>query len=183
MKKIITFFILCIVLLTGCTANAPAIEQAVWEPYVGTYIGDHLNVSKIAGTVFMLGDTIDQFDLRGEVLRVIYRTDNEALSKWFTSSTSREEAIVYNAMMATILVPNAKGYAFSIDGEMFELSREVLINEMESIFPTLPQGNDFFDGERVKAFLQKYEGTIQQYAVDTSYQNTFIKQFLITKSS
>ncbi|QDQ02974.1 hypothetical protein FOH38_22410 [Lysinibacillus fusiformis] len=183
MKKIVTFFMLCFVLLTGCTAKAPEIEKAVWEPYVGTYIGDHQNVSKIAGTVFMLGDTINQFDLRGEVLRVIYRTDNEALSKWFSSSSSREEAIVYNAMMAAILVPNAKGYAFSIDGEMFEISREVLINEMESIFPTLPQGNAFFDGERVKTFLQKYEETIRQYAFDTSYQKTFIKHFLITKSS
>ncbi|QQP10563.1 hypothetical protein FJQ98_14905 [Lysinibacillus agricola] len=104
-----------------------------------------MKVGKIANMVFMLGDTINHFDLRGAVLR--------QLNKWFSSSTARDNALVNNAMMGAILVPNAKGYGFEVDGEMFEISRDILIAEMESILPTLPQGNDLLDEEKVKVFL------------------------------
>ncbi|MGG2081785.1 hypothetical protein [Lysinibacillus pakistanensis] len=183
MKKLATFLVLTIVLLVGCTTQAPEKEKAAWEPFIGTYVGDHMKVSKIANTVFMHGDTVDHFDLRWEVLRVIYRNDNEALNSWFSSSTSKEKALVYNAMMGAILVPNAQGYGFEIDGELYEVPRDELITEMESLFPTLPHGNDFFEEEIVEEFLTKHEQTIQQYAVDPSYQSILMKKFLITKTS
>jgi len=183
MKKLATFLVLTIVLLVGCTTQAPEKEKAAWEPFIGTYVGDHMKVSKIANTVFMHGDTVDHFDLRGEVLRVIYRNDNEALNSWFSSPTSKEKALVYNAMMGAILVPNAQGYGFEIDGELYEVPRDELITEMESLFPTLPHGNDFFEEEIVEEFLTKHEQTIQQYAVDPSYQSILMKKFLITKTS
>ena len=184
MKKLATFLVLSIVLLVGCTTTqAPEKEKAAWEPFTGTYVGDHMKVGKIANTVFMHGDTIDYFDLRGEVLRVIYRNDNEALNNWFSSSTSKEKALVYNAMMGAILVPNAQGYGFEIDGELYEIPRDVLITEMASLLPTLPQGNDFFEEKIVEDFLTKHEQTIQQYAVDPSYQSTLMKKFSITKTS
>jgi len=183
MKKLATFLVLTIVLLVGCTTQAPEKEKAAWEPFIGTYVGDHMKVSKIANTVLMHGDTVDHFDLRGEVLRVIYRNDNEALNSWFSSSTSKEKALVYNAMMGAILVPNAQGYGFEIDGELYEVPRDELITEMESLFPTLPHGNDFFEEKIVEEFLTKHEQTIQQYAVDPSYRSMFIKKFSITKTS
>jgi len=183
MKKLATFLVLTIVLLVGCTTQAPEKEKAAWEPFIGTYVGDHMKVSKIANTVFMHGDTVDHFDLRGEVLRVIYRNDNEALNSWFSSPTSKEKALVYNAMMGAILVPNAQGYGFEIDGELYEVPRDELITEMESLFPTLPHGNDFFEEKIVEEFLTKHEQTIQQYAVDPSYQSILMKKFLITKTS
>jgi len=183
MKKLATFLILTIVLLVGCTTQAPEKEKAAWEPFIGTYVGDHMKVSKIANTVFMYGDTVDHFDLRGEVLRVIYLNDNEALNSWFSSSTSKEKALVYNAMMGAILVPNAQGYGFEIDGELYEIPRDELITEMESLFPTLPHGNDFFEEKIVEEFLTKHEQTIQQYAVDPSYQSILMKKFSITKTS
>jgi len=37
---------------------------------IGTSVGNHLDVDKIANNVFTLGDTIDHFDVRGEVLHV-----------------------------------------------------------------------------------------------------------------
>jgi len=183
MKKLATFLVLTIVLLVGCTTQAPKKEKATWEPFIGTYVGDHMKVSKIANTVFMHGDTVDHFDLRGEVLRVIYRNDNEALNSWFSSSTSKEKALVYNAMMGAILVPNAQGYGFEIDGELYEVPRDELITEMESLFPTLPHGKNFFEEEIVEEFLTKHEQTIQQYAVDPSYQSILMKKFPITKTS
>jgi hypothetical protein len=64
-------------------------EQTTWAPFIGTYVGDAMNVGIIANTVFLHGDTIDHLDLRGEVLRVIYKNDDEALSKWFSSSISK----------------------------------------------------------------------------------------------
>lgn len=70
----------------------------------------------------MRGDTINHFDLRGEAMRVIYKNDDEALSKWFASSISKDKALVYNAMMGAILVPNAKGYGFQVDEELYEIS-------------------------------------------------------------
>lgn len=183
MKKLVTFLVLTIVLLVGCTKQAPEKEKAAWEPFIGTYVGDQMKVSKIANTVFMHGDTINHFDLRGEVLRVIYRNDNEALNIWFSSSSSKEKAFVYNAMMGAILVPNAQGYGFEIDGELYEIPRDVLITEMESLLPTLPQGKDFFEEKVVEEFLSKHEQTIQQYAMDPSYQSMLMKKFSITKTS
>lgn len=183
MKKIVASFILCAVFLTGCTAQAPEIVQPTWEPLIGTYVGDAMNVGKIASTVFMHGDTIDHFDLRGEVLRVIYKNDDEALSEWFSSSISKDKAIVYNTMMGAILVPNAKGYGFEVNGVGYEITRDVLLDEMTNLFSTLPQGNEFFEETKVKAFLLKHERTIQQYAVDADYQKTFLEKFSISKSS
>ncbi len=184
MKKIIASFLFCLVLITGCTAQAPEVkeEQATWEPLIGTYVGDAMNVGKIANTVFLHGDTIDHFDLRGEVLRVIYKNDDQALSEWFSSSISKDKAIVYNAIMGAILVPNAKGYGFEVDGEGYEISRDVLIDEMENLFSTIPNGNEFFDKTKVKAFLQTHEQTIQQYAVDSDYQKALLAKFTISKS-
>ncbi|MGE7840017.1 hypothetical protein ACQKNX_04420 [Lysinibacillus sp. NPDC093712] len=185
MKKIVASFLFCLVLITGCTAQAPEVkeEQATWEPLIGTYVGDAMNVGKIANTVFLHGDTIDHLDLRGEMLHVIYKDDDEALSKWFSSSISKDKAIVYNTMMGVILVPNAKGFGFEVDGDLYEISRDILIDEMENLFSTLPKGNELFDEGKVKAFLQKHEETIQQYAVDSNYQKTFLAKFSISKSS
>ncbi|KOS68535.1 hypothetical protein AEA09_08210 [Lysinibacillus contaminans] len=72
-------------------------------------------MSAVANKALDLGATIDYFDLRGGIMRVIYRTDNESLNKRFDVANTMEETMIYNAMMAAILVPNAKGYAFSID--------------------------------------------------------------------
>ncbi|MFE3576073.1 hypothetical protein [Lysinibacillus sp. NPDC059133] len=54
------------------------------------------------------------------MLRVVYKNDNEAL-KWYSSSTSRNKALVYNAKMGGILVPIAKRYGFEIDRKFFKL--------------------------------------------------------------
>jgi hypothetical protein len=85
--------------------------------------------------------------------------------------------------MGAILVPNAKGFGFKVDGDLYEISRDVLIDEMENLFSTLPKGNELFDEGKVKAFLQKHEETIQQYAVDSNYQKTLLAKFSISKSS
>ncbi|MFJ7666750.1 hypothetical protein ACIQXI_06560 [Lysinibacillus sp. NPDC097195] len=183
MKRIIVYLLFSTVLFTGCTAQAPEVEQATWEPFIATYVGDATNVSKIASTVFLYGDTVDHFDLRGEVMRVIYKNDDEALSEWFSSAISKNKGIVYNTMMAAILVPNAKGYCFEVDGVGYEIARDVLIEEMANLFSALPQGNDFFNVEKVKYFLQKHERTIQQYAVDSDYQQILMSKFTISKSS
>lgn len=116
-------------------------------------------------------------------MRVIYKKDDAALSEWFSSSISKDKGIVYNTMMGAILVPNAKGYRFEVDGIGYEISRDVLIDEMATLFSTLPQGNELFDKEQVKAFLLKHEKTIQQYAVDSGYQQTLLAKFTISKSS
>ncbi|MFB7158211.1 hypothetical protein [Lysinibacillus sp. NPDC056232] len=54
------------------------------------------------------------------MLRVVYKNDNEAL-KWYSSSTSRNKALVYNAKMGGILVPIAKRYGFEIDRKFLKL--------------------------------------------------------------
>lgn len=77
------------ILLTACTA-----VQDVWEPYIGTYVGENGNVSAVANNVLDLGDTIDHFDLRGEVLHIIYRSDNESLKKWFDTARTMKETII-----------------------------------------------------------------------------------------
>lgn len=175
-----TWFVLIMTLLTACTAKAPDVQD-VWEPYIGTYVGDNDNVSVVANKVLELGDTIDYFDLRGEVLHIIYRGDNESLKKWFETSSTMKETIIYNAMMAAILVPNANGYAFSINNVLFEVTRESLITEMSALFEKIPQDNEFSDEAIVAEFLQQHERTIRKYAKDTTYQKSFFSKFPLSK--
>ena len=175
-----TLLVLIMILLTACTAKAPDVKD-VWKPYIGTYVGDNGNVSAVANKVLDLGDTIDYFDLRGEVLHIIYRTDNESLKKWFDTASTMKETVVYNVMMAAIFVPNAHGYAFSIDDVLFEVTREALITEMSALFETLPQENEFFDETIVAEFLQQHEATIRKFAKDSTYQKTFFRKFPLSK--
>jgi len=86
-------------------------------------------------------------------------------------------------MMSAILVPNAKGYRFEVDGIGYEIARDVLIDEMATLFSALPQGNELFDQEQVKALVLKHEKTIQQYAVNSNYQQTLLEKSTISKSS
>ena len=172
--------VLIMTLLTACTAKAPEVKD-VWKPYIGTYVGDNENVSAVANKVLDLGETIDYFDLRDEVMHINYRTDKESMKKWFDTTSTMKETIVYNAMMAAIFVPNAHGYAFSIDNVLFEVTREALITEMSTLFETFPQENEFFDEAIVSKFLQQQEHEIRKYAKDTTYQKSFFYKFPLSK--
>ncbi|MFJ7953208.1 hypothetical protein ACIQZG_16975 [Lysinibacillus sp. NPDC096418] len=180
MHRKMTLLVLIMILLTACTAKAPDVQD-VWEPYIGTCVGDNGNVSAVANNVLDLGDTIDHFDLRGEVLHIIYRSDNESLKKWFDTARTMKETIIYNAMMAAVFVPNAYGYAFSIDDVLFEVTREALITEMSALFETIPQENEFFDKAIVSKFLQLQEHEIRKYAKDITYQKSFFSKFPLSK--
>ena len=63
--------------VTSCTQK----EKAFWEPLIGTNVGNHLDVDKIANNVFTLGDTINHFNLRGEVLHATKITMKDFLEK------------------------------------------------------------------------------------------------------
>lgn len=84
-------------------------------------------------------------------------------------------------MMAAVFVPNAYGYAFSIDDVLFEVTREALITEMSALFETIPQENEFFDKVIVSKFLQLQEHEIRKYAKDITSQKSFFSKFPLSK--
>ncbi|MEG0450390.1 MAG: DUF4825 domain-containing protein [Lysinibacillus sp.] len=178
--KLLVITFVTMLVLNGCyPEEEKKLQEVSWAPYIGTYVGDNSAVAGVAKDVLDVGDSIQSFDLRGQVMGIHYLTDLEMRAN---EEDQLKEAFLYNAMMSGILVPNAKGYKFTTDNTSIAIDRELLLTEMSTLFKALPKGDDCFNNEIVSGFLKKNEPEIRKLAQDKVYKIRFYEKFQLQQS-
>ncbi|WP_187443196.1 DUF4825 domain-containing protein [Rossellomorea aquimaris] len=183
-KLVSMLFLSLMVFLTGCASNneksnITSIEDVnvdMLKENSGTYVGDNSKVSAILQEL-PGGETIQEIDLSGEMVKVIYGNKEGSLPEsdvdefWFDGNHADRKNFYYNAIYLTLLVPNAQEYHFQVDESMVSVSRDKMVKNLQDEFEAFPTGKAIWDKKTVSEFIDEHNGKLTEMA--TKYQTFF----------
>jgi hypothetical protein len=183
-KLVSMLFLSLMVFLTGCASNneksnITSIEDVnvdTLKENSGTYVGDNSKVSAILQEL-PGGETIQEIDLSGEMVKVTYGNKEGSLSQsevdefWFDGNHADRKNFYYNAIYLTLLVPNAQEYHFQVDESMVSVSRDKMVKNLQDEFEAFPTGKAIWDKKTVSEFIDEHNGKLTEMA--TKYQTFF----------
>jgi hypothetical protein len=183
-KLVSMLFLSLMVFLTGCASNneksnITSIEDVnvdTLKENSGTYVGDNSKVSAILQEL-PGGETIQEIDLSGEMVKVTYGNKEGSLSQsevdefWFDGNHADRKNFYYNAIYLTLLVPNAQEYHFQVDESMVSVSRDKMVKYLQDEFEEFPTGQAIWDKKIVSEFIDEHNGKLTEMA--TKYQTFF----------
>lgn len=162
------------------TEDAPQLEVFQYDlEHIGTYVGYHVGVGKILGSIEGKGTIENGFSLTDQIITVHY-SPNET---WFDDERTLEQKLLYNTLYLSIFVPNAKGFHFTVGDYSFSLSREEMENVMSEKLVDYPQHlDDFWDKDIMTAFLEKNKRIIIDEMIESeAFIEKFFSKYPITE--
>ncbi|WP_175987046.1 DUF4825 domain-containing protein [Bacillus sp. Marseille-Q1617] len=177
--KRITFILMmaaaAALILAGCSEPANKVKIKTidgvniekLQEKTGTYVGDNSSVYSIVQQLAG-GETVKGLDLSGERIKVTYgikegsEISEEQLNEyWFNGQNVDKKNFYYNAIYLTLLVPNAKGFEFSIDETTVAVTRQQVEKELKEEFKNYPDVND---EEAVRKFIESNKSKLKELA-------------------
>lgn len=162
-------------LLAGCGEPADKVKIKTIDnvnieklmEMTGTYVGDNNKVYSIVQHLAG-GETVKELDLSGERIKVTYgyaegsEISQEQLNEyWFNGKNVDKQNFYYNAIYLALLVPNAKGFEFTVDDSKVDVTRQQVEKELKDEFKDFPDVND---EEAVKKFIEKNQSKLKELA-------------------
>ncbi|WP_226659157.1 DUF4825 domain-containing protein [Guptibacillus hwajinpoensis] len=177
-------FVFLLLLATGCSSGK-ASDQAIKTVGdvqsssllndSGTYVGNNSDVlallSHLPG-----GETVKKLNLSDERIAVTYEakgtiSDEEFQNYWFSGDQNRNKTLLYNAIHLSLLVPNARGYEFYVQGKSMSMTRDEMRKILSDEFADLPSEDELMNEETASEFLTTHEGKLEKMAND--YEDYF----------
>lgn len=151
------------------------------KAYVGTYIGGASDVfaiiEQLPGADTYQGGGLD---LRDQILGVTYLHANveaspEAKAFWYEEGRM-EKVFLHNAIYLTLLVPNAVGYHFEVGLYSFSVSRDEMVDILQTELTDFPQGNEIWEREVMDPFLDQNVEKINELVQSEEFRASFFAE-------
>lgn len=174
----ITILIALSLLIVGCKTEVHEIDHAdggiktIYDinpiPLIelsGTYVGYNVGVAKLISHL-AAGGTTSFLSLQGEAIETHYElehgnfTKEDIYSFWYEDEKTVQQVFLNNAIYLTLLVPNAKGFTFHLDGQKFQVTRGDMELFIKDELPDFPANGDLWDRDVVSHYLLENQENI-----------------------
>jgi hypothetical protein len=175
LKSIIMIIVAAVLLLAACAEpdnkvkikSIDNVEIEKIKEMTGTYVGDNSKVYNIVQSLAG-GETVKGIDLSGERIKVTYGyeegseiSEEQVNEYWFNGKNIDKKNFYYNAIYLSLLVPNSKGFEFTIDESTVQVTRQQIEKELKEEFKEYPDVND---EEAVEQFIVKNKSKLKELA-------------------
>jgi hypothetical protein len=175
--KSIIMMVIAVLLLAACSEPANKVEIRTIDnvdieklkKMTGTYVGDNNKVTSIVQSLAG-GETMKEIDLTDEQIKVTYGyeegsevSEEQVNEYWFNGKNIDKKNFYYNAIHLALLVPNAKGFQFTIDESTITVSRPQVEKELKEEFKDYPDVND---EEAAASFIDKNKSKLKELATE-----------------